>query len=300
VVLLTLALAVFTLRLFEHEWVFPWLGNIFRTFHYMDGGAPIPADPAPVFPMPFWKAFSLAVIGLTYGCFLLKFATLDWRSLTQRFVVPEPLGLLMVFTLGYVPILLLKTLVPNSFGVFDRYLLPLVPLLTLALLKMFHRETGRSRVPLVGWLVLIGFAFYGAAGAHDYFEQLRARLDLTGELLKRGVPRTRIMAGVEYDAWTQITVAGFYNDSRVKLPPGTVLQTAAPLPFHTAYCLWQFTPVVRAGYVVALGRHPDLFDTDLPAATFDCWLPPYQRALIVQTPDPNLAAVRSLPIRKDP
>jgi hypothetical protein len=54
-------------------------------------------------------------------------------------------------------------------------------------------------------------------------------VELTKELAARGIPRSKTM-GFEYDGWTQITKAGYYNDPRIEnlrlqyVPP-------RPLPF---------------------------------------------------------------------
>jgi hypothetical protein len=194
---------------------------------------------------------------------------------------------------------LLKGLVPSSFGVWDRYLLPLMPLATIGLLRIHHRWTGRDRAPSYAWGVLACFACYGVAQAHDYFAQLRARTSATGFLERRGIPRTRILAGFEYDGWTQLTVAGHYNDPRIERPAGLYVEPPDSIGFDTSYQLWRYAPVVRPDYVVALVRHPDLIDTDAPPVPFSCWLPPFRGRLTVQVSDPALQAVTSLPVRAE-
>ena len=116
--------------------------------------------------------------------------------------MPAVIGLLIVFSAAYVPMLLLKGLGPYPFGLCDRYLLPVFPLATMGFLLVFRQWTGRDQLPLASWFVLVLFGFYGVAQAHDYFVQLRARLAVTQYLEQRGIPRTRIMAGFEYDGWT--------------------------------------------------------------------------------------------------
>jgi hypothetical protein len=196
--------------------------------------------------------------------------------------------------------LLLKGLIVDSTGIFDRYLLPLLPVATLGLLTAFHQWTARRRPPLAGWFVLALFALFGVAQAHDYFAQLRARLAVTGCLERRGIPRTRILAGFEYDSWTQITVAGHYNDLRIRKPEGSFVSPPKSVGFATVYGLWKHAPVVHPDYVVALSPHPDLFDTDISPVGYSCWLPPFHRCLLVQTRDPALAKIKSLPVHPMP
>jgi hypothetical protein len=206
-------------------------------------------------------------------------------------------SLLAVFAAAYVPMLLLHALMPDSSGLIDRYLLPVLPLATMCFLRVFHLWTGRTRLPLVAWFALSLFCFYGVAQTHDYFAQLRARLVVTDDLEHRGIPRTSIMAGFEYDGWTQITVAGHYNDPRIRKPEGIYIPAPKSPGFATIYPCWIHTPAVHPDYVVALAQHPELRMTDLPPTEFRCWWPPLRRQLIVQVRDPALAAVSRLPSR---
>jgi hypothetical protein len=190
---------------------------------------------------------------------------------------------------------MLKSMVSGSAGLFDRYLLPLLPLVTIAVLTGYRKVSERDGVPLAAWLALLAMGYYAIAQTHDYFALLRARLTLTDTLEQRGIPRTRIMAGFEYDAWTQISVAGFYNDARIH-KPANVYTPAQPIGFETIYPLWPHTPVVRPDYIVAVAEHPDLINTDLRSARYVSWLPPFHRRCIVQVKDAALASVRSRPI----
>jgi hypothetical protein len=254
-------------------------------------------------PIGLGKVFSICVMALIYGSVALKVVTVLHRRervmpsvpFAQLPVVPMLFGL---FASAYFPVLLLKGLVPDAFGVLDRYLLPLLPLGTVGILVMIHKGTGRDKPPLYAGLVLALFAFYGIAQTHDYFVQLRTRLHVTGELEQRGIPRTRIMAGFEYDSWTQITTAGSFNDPRIHKPEGVYVPSPASPGFATVYSFYKYTPVVQPDYVVALSRHKELFDTDFPDTEFSCWLKPRHRRIVVQVRDQSLAAVRSLPLAR--
>ena len=204
-----------------------------------------------------------------------------------------PTALLALFAAAYLPLLMLKDLV--SGGLIDRYLLPLLPLVTITGLDIYWRVNRRDRLPAFGWLALFVMAYYGVAQTHDYFALLRARLKLTNALENRGIPRTRILGGFEYDSWTQVTLTSHYSDSRIDNPKDADLP-AAPLPFETVYSLWQRTPIVRPDYFVCLSEHPELLDTGLRPVTYSAWLPPFRRRCLVQVKDPSLVSVRSLPL----
>ena len=83
---------------------------------------------------------------------------------------------------------------------FDRYFLPLVPLLRLALLPA---DTGRAaprRTRLIAALPLVLLAAYGVAGTHDYLAWNRARAGPCDGLQSGGVEARRIDGGLEFNA----------------------------------------------------------------------------------------------------
>src|SRR5206468_2472443 len=97
--------------------------------------------------------------------------------------------------------------------VFDRYLILLLPAITLSLL-LFYQARGKSRPSAFGWVLLGVFALYGIATTHDYYAMGRARLAAASALMASGVPRTQITAGLEYDGWTQIEKTGYMNNEK--------------------------------------------------------------------------------------
>lgn len=295
---------------FGGAWVFPWLGNSFDSRPFLTGTAPAPPQSIPTtLPVNFWRAFSLTVTALVCGTLALWVVTRMWPRQKRpgeqpRDRMPVVIGLLIVFLAAYLPLLLLKGLLPlpffSFFDVLDRYLIPVFLLTTMVFLLVFRQWTGRDQLPLAAWSVLVLFGWYGVAQTHDHFAQLRARVAVTQYLEQRGIPRTRIMAGFEYDSWTQLEVAGHYNDPRIEKPQGTFIPPPESPGFVTMYPLWRFTPVVHPDYVVVLVRHPDLLVTDVPPTDFWCWLPPFRHHLEVQVRDPALAAVNRLPMRRAP
>jgi hypothetical protein len=301
--ILTLFIWFLACQCYNRQWIFSWLGNTFSLQPYLADTALAPPDSIPTtLPMTVWNAVELAVTALVCGTLALWVAVHKWprpKSTGEqpRDRMPVVIGLLIVFSAAYVPLLLLKVLVPYSYGIWDRYLLPVFPLATMGFLLVFRRWTGRDQLPLASWFVLVLFGFYGVAQAHDYFVQLRARLAVTQYLEQRGISRTRIMAGFEYDGWTQLEVAGHCNDPGIEKPKGIFIPPPNSPGFVTIYALWRYTPVVHPDYVVALVQHPDLLVTDLPPTDFRCWLPPFHRHLQVQVSDPALAAVSRLPAR---
>ena len=83
---------------------------------------------------------------------------------------------------------------------FDRYFIPLVPLLGLALLPT---DTGRAALRwtwLIAGLPLVLLAAYGVAGTHDYLAWNRARWEALRQLQSEGVEARRIDGGLEFNA----------------------------------------------------------------------------------------------------
>jgi hypothetical protein len=276
-------------------WYFPWMGNTFDSVPYLLGGGARPPEDRPlVLPLPVFKVFSVAVLGLLGGAaaHLVLRPPGRWLRGIREWAGRQPAAviLLAVFAGAYLPLLLFKLFVPHSYGIWDRYLLPVMPLATIGLLGAWQRA-GRRRMPAGAWVALWVFAGYGVAQSHDYFAQLRARIEITGRLERLGIERVRILGGFEYDGWTQISVAGHYNDPRIVHPPGTHRAPSPDPGFRTLYQMWRrHTPVVTPDYVIALGRHPELFDTGAAAGEYACWLPPFRRRVWVQVRDPALVA----------
>jgi hypothetical protein len=290
-------LTIVELRLAITGWAFPWLPNTVTVNPYLSGSTAMPSNATPlIFSWKFWKGLSVITICLTNLSLSAAMMTWLWRGGKKARLInvfrhsAPPTALLVLFATPYLLLLMLKDLIAG--GLIDRYLLPFLPLVTITGLGIYYRVTRRDRLPALGWLILFVMAYYGVAQTHDYFSLLRARLKLTNALENRGIPRTRILGGFEYDSWTQVTLTNHYSDSRIDNPKDAY-NPAPPLPFETVYSLWQNTPIVRPEYFVCLSEHPELLNTDLAPVAYSVWLPPFQRRCLVQVKDPSLVSVRS-------
>jgi hypothetical protein len=140
---------------------------------------------------------NLCVLALIIGAFRNR----------RRYLHPghrAALPIFGIFSLGYMALILPGAL---SGLAFDRYMLPLVPLLMLVVLLQFARH--RRPVPLIAWCCLLLFSCYGIVMTHDYSAAVRARLAVADELEITGVQRGQISAGFEYDGWTQVQRSGY-------------------------------------------------------------------------------------------
>ena len=82
---------------------------------------------------------------------------------------------------------------------FDRYLVPIIPVVAMFLLSLMPRGQGLLRLPL-SWGLLAVFAAFSVAGTQDYFARGRVRWQAVDYLLQSGVKPEDISAGFEHAA----------------------------------------------------------------------------------------------------
>ena len=219
--------------------------------------------------------------------------TKDWTVWNSPVLV-----LWSVFVAAYMPLVVLRVFVPDSYGIFDRYLLPVMPLATIGILTAYQRlgrkraagrtAMGFTRVAFRLWNRPDTRLFLAAAG---HGSRSRAIWKGWGSSGARLWPGSNTIAGPTYPRPID------YNDPRIVNPPGAYQPRLTPLGFKTIYAMWPLTPVVNPDYVVVLGRHPDLFDTDVPPYPYACWLSPFHREIAVQVTKPDLARTKALAVR---
>src|SRR5207244_2431330 len=81
---------------------------------------------------------------------------------------------------------------------FDRYLLPLLPMLAVILVPPDRGERVGRRTWVAAALALFALAAYAIAGTHDYLAWNRARWEALGQLAGDGVAANRIDGGLEF------------------------------------------------------------------------------------------------------
>jgi hypothetical protein len=180
------------------------------------------------------------------------------------------LAIFGIFTLGSIALMLPGAMVELTF---DRYMLPIVPLVTLAVLMQYAK---RNRgIPAVAWGCLAAFAFYGIATTHDYAASLRARIAAAGALQKSGIGRDRISAGFEYDGWTELERSEYAR----------VVQYQDSLADDHAkgfwFWFWNHTPNLHPEYVVLIWTSPEPVRGVVSKVDFGAWLPPFRRHAVV-------------------
>ncbi|MDP9051145.1 MAG: glycosyltransferase family 39 protein [Acidobacteriota bacterium] len=163
----------------------------------------------------------------------------------------------------------------------DRYLLPLLPVVLIFLLRFFQEKLAR-RLHGVTLAALLMFAIFDTAALHDYFSQGRARLQAASQLQALGVPRREINAGFEYIGWTQLELTGYVNDKRLHNPPGAYQPWVRPANLRQECELFfsDRTPAVVGRYAVSYSPTPCLTSVEgAPPVHYKTWLRPHDQAI---------------------
>lgn len=176
---------------------------------------------------------------------------------------------LVVFAL--VPALYVPLLIPGTMArhVHDRYMLPLVPILVLVVL--LHFQCRGRRIPLAAWAGLVILAAWGVTATHDYAAALRTRVEVAQCLQRRGVPRSRISAGYEYDGWTELQLSG-----TIGAPHGSRWN------YSNRFWFWNYTRALDPEYVISDSQVENQSSENLLKVGFIAWTPPFRRAVIAR------------------
>lgn len=180
------------------------------------------------------------------------------------------------FAVAYIGLLIFQA----RLVVFDRYLIPLIPIGLIGALLFCQKLPGKP-LTVLNWSMLTLFALYGVAVTHDYFASLRARVIAFERLEARGIPRTQISGGYELDGWTQVEA-----EKRVGYP-----SAADDLwnqdPTKAGYWFLHFTPDIDPVYYLAWSEETSRRSLFLPAVSFGTWLPPFRREIKILKPSVN-------------
>ncbi len=139
--------------------------------------------------------------------------------------------LLAPFVTAY--LLLLLPLGTSTFGLFDRYLLPLLVFALLVVLR-HYQECVRPQLPLAAWALIPVLAAYGTATTYNTFSLCRALVRLATQMRSAGVPDTAVDQGWDFDFYTELQHSNHINDPRIVLPAHAYV----PVPPPTAGSCW--------------------------------------------------------------
>jgi hypothetical protein len=173
-----------------------------------------------------------------------------------------------IFSAIYLILLLPGALIGATF---DRYVLPLVPIMAIIGLHAFQ-HFGRE-IPAAAWGCLALFGCYAVATTHDYASGLRAREATAEALIAAGIPRDHVSGGFEYDGWTHVQKLSYIYVGRY----GEQLGRHEDCWFW----FWDHATAVTPDYVELYGLPSSSGDSRLPRRDFVAWLPPFRRSIVV-------------------
>jgi hypothetical protein len=224
---------------------------------------------------------------IAFAVLLAILRTVSMRKMENRLPQPQShqtqpwshiLWLLGPCSLGYFGLLLWRGL---SRPVWDRYFLGLIPITVVCLLKVYQdRARGRISAIAIAFLVLLGY--FGVARAYGIHARDRAILQAANLLRSSGVPRTAMTGGLEYDADTQLDIAGHVNGPNVKVPPGAYQPYVQPAWYPPGVANMALTPVVVPRYFIIDSPNSALVPVPLPAIEYTVILPPFHRWIYIQ------------------
>ncbi len=165
--------------------------------------------------------------------------------------------------------------------IFDRYWLPLLFCAVIALVRLYNRTVAPS-LPPASYVVLVCLALFTIASTHDLFATLRARLTVARQLEAAAIPRSSFYAGLEYDGWTELMLAGHINNPRIQTPPNSYRKIAEPATFTDCIPWWlSWMPDVHAKYELSYQALPCTPQSQFPPFRFTTWLAPRDRVIYV-------------------
>ncbi len=254
----------------------PWMGNLITPAGIFGNGQ-INGVQIVVLGPAVWLGVSFAVYLAVAALLSSAAASLrDWPAAladTRRFFLDPPAAgmaatvALTLVTGGYLSLLLTRCALDFAY---DRHLMPLIPCVAILILVLNQtRRGGESprRVPLPSWIVLGLIGVFAIAGTQQETAQLRARAIAADRLLHAGIPRNKIDAGFEFDAWTELLNSGYTNDSRIANPHGAY----RPELNHI--------PTVKPDYRLETATTPDTVPTPFGSVEYFSALPPFHRVV---------------------
>jgi len=181
---------------------------------------------------PIWTEWLWVLIGI-FGALIVSlhvvasleqlYGWLRTRPWKQR--VEDPALLLYALALLQIA----ATFIASSF-LFDRYLLPILPLLIVPELRRLGSHQG-TRGRDWQWALALPVALFAVVGQRDYMAHATVRWQAAEQLASQGVRHEQIDAGMEWAAWHSYKAAADFIREKQDFthrffPPGAILDPA--------------------------------------------------------------------------
>ncbi len=267
------------------DWVrAPWLGNTVTVFGTGFPGQALAGLQPLALPRYITHAVGFFVMALTIFGVIITPAM--GRALRERGSVDNRLRIFAAVAVPFCALYFAGSLPSSLWPVwyYDRYLLPLIPIVNLGAMAVAARLPGTG-LRFAAVPILVVFGVYGLAMTHDGLRLYEARARAGERLHSIGIPRTCVSGGYEYDGWTQLGMTGRIGH---KGAPNEAFDVFAAPATNTAKKFWflPLTPSVRPRYFMATSPQPGLTRTVI-RQSYRTWLPPRNREVLVQTDSPT-------------
>ena len=199
---------------------------------------------------------------------LLLFSMAAWvivarKSKWKETISPKTVTACLIFTVSYLPLLIPGMLL---YFVYDRYILPVLPLFVIAILLPLQ-ALGVS-IPKISWMCLAAFALFGIAITHDYAAELEARAKTASLAEQHGIPENHISTGFERDGWFQV------SNGRSIQP--TLYGQKIKIDYNY-FWFWFHTKAIQPDYVGIVANPSDHLPGVILEVPFTAWSPPHRR-----------------------
>lgn len=271
-------LLVFLMGYWKAMFVFPHQPNVLTQYGLFLPDLFLPGDLPVVLPM--WVCRLLPALACGLGLKLLANWVLVFRQAGGRIprAVQPPdearkatiVSALLPCAFALLYLLPIAVLVILHRDLFDRYALPILPFVVIAIVAGWQR-TGVEKPGLGAYALLIAFSVYGIAITHDHFALSKARLKAVEVFEARGVSRDRFLAGYEHDMWWQAS------------EHSGLTSAASPKRAPTNPDVWYLgvAPALQPLYFVSTSRLPGLYPCTFEPIIYVTWLSPRRRELVV-------------------
>lgn len=273
--ILLISTAFFGLLLIGTRGIAPFVGNILTENGILSAGTegfglkPVLL----VKPLQYGLTIMLVLVVVTWACLI-------WRKNPLMGLSANAAAVFLLFVCAYTPLLYPAGL--TSF-VFDRYALPLIPLIVIS--ALLSAQPMVKNISLAAYLWFFVAASYAILTTHDYFATLRARASAAEELEKRGIPPDRMSIGFEHDGYTELQLAGHIGTIMYGVDYG-----------KEKFWFWYFTPAMRKDYVAVSLPWNEPVRNPILQIPYTTWTYPFHhRIVIVKQPDIPRAAIPLYP-----
>jgi hypothetical protein len=270
------------------RWMMPFNGDILRRMGMGDAtSGPQLLGRRAV--LPLWLEIATSALCVTAGYACLEFLVSVARSRRARIagLLRRPLDAhaasgsaaawaSIAWLLGPCFLANLLLLVPRGSSqlLYDRYWIPMLPVLFVVLLRAYQRQIA-TRLPAICVFSLAAFCIFAIGRTHDFFAEDRAIVAAAQQVLDTGVPATAIQGGFDYDGWTQVNAPGGHIADESFRP------VFVDIPIECTSLFAYFTPSIQPRFFLTQTPLPCFEPAGFADVHYATWLPPFHRTIYV-------------------